>query len=199
MSSLPPDVSSALSAAIRGGDESAFRQLFDALYGPLLAFARSFTRDDAVAEDVVQEAFVRLWDRRERLDEEIPLRAWLFRTVRNLALNVRRDTTTRERLLGDPLIGDSAATPRPTTAADVALEGAELEARVATLVTELPARQREALLLSRVNGLSHADVATAMGCAPRTVNNHLVAALGTLRRRLAEVGALVASFVGWIV
>lgn len=199
MSSQFPDVSPALSAAIRGGDEGAFRQLFDGLYGPLLAFARSFTRDDAVAEDVVQEAFVRLWDRRERLDEEIPLRAWLFRTVRNLALNLRRDTATRERLLDDPLVTDTAAVPRPTTAADLTVEGRELQAKVAALLQELPARQREALMLSRVEGLSHADVAAAMGCAPRTVNNHLVAALGTLRRRLADAGTLVAALVGWLV
>lgn len=197
MSPLLPDIPSAQVLAIRAGNEQAFRQLFDALYGPLLGFARSLVRDEAVAEDVVQEAFVRLWDRRERLDEEIPLRAWLFRTVRNLALNIRRDTTTRERLLGDPLVADTAAAPRPPAAPDVATEGTDLHARVTLLVTELPPRQREALLLSRVEGLSHAEVAAAMGCAPRTVNNHLVAALGTLRRRLAEVGTLVASMAVW--
>lgn len=197
MSSLPPDVPPAQAAAIRAGDETAFRQLFDLLYGPLLGFARSIVRDEAVAEDVVQEAFVRLWDRRERLDEEIPLRAWLFRTVRNLALNFRRDTTTRERLLDDPAAADSAAVPRAMSAPDAATEGSDLQGRVSVLVAELPPRQREALLLSRVEGLSHAEVAAAMGCAPRTVNNHLVAALGTLRKRLAEVGTLVASFAVW--
>lgn len=197
MSSLPPDVPPAQAAAIRAGDETAFRQLFDLLYGPLIGFARSIVRDEAVAEDVVQEAFVRLWDRRERLDEEIPLRAWLFRTVRNLALNFRRDTTTRERLLDDPAAADSAAVPRAMSAPDAATEGSDLQGRVSVLVAELPPRQREALLLSRVEGLSHAEVAAAMGCAPRTVNNHLVAALGTLRKRLAEVGALVASFAVW--
>lgn len=197
MSSLPPDVSPALSAAFRRGDETAFRQLFDELYGPLLAFARALTREHAVAEDLVQEAFVRLWDWRARLDEQTPPRAWLFRTVRNLALNTRRDSTTRERLLGDPLIGDSAAVPRAEVAADVQVEAGELQQRLSTFVTELPPRQREALLLSRVEGLSHAEAATVMGCAPRTVNNHLVAALSTLRRRLVDVGALVASLVGW--
>lgn len=198
MSSIPPDVLPALATAIRAGDESAFRQLFDALYGPLLGFASSFVRDDAVAEDVVQEAFVRLWDRRSRLEEDIPLRAWLFRTVRNLALNNRRDTTTRERLLDDPTVGDSAAAPRPAMAPDACTEGAELHRHVALLVTELPPRQREALLLSRVEGLSHSEVAATMGCAPRTVNNHLVAALATLRKRLADFGALVASFTVWL-
>ncbi|MFN5203556.1 MAG: RNA polymerase sigma factor, partial [Gemmatimonas sp.] len=138
------------------------------------------------------------WDRRQRLDEEIPLRAWLFRTVRNLALNIRRDDTTRARLLDDPAAVDSAAAPRAAALPDVATEGAELQDRVAVLVTELPNRQREALLLSRVEGLSHAEVAAAMGCAPRTVNNHLVAALSTLRRRLAEVGTLVASLSVWL-
>jgi RNA polymerase sigma-70 factor (ECF subfamily) len=101
-------------------------------------------------------------------------------------------------LLDDPAAVDSAAAPRATALPDVATEAAELQDRVAVLVTELLNRQREALLLSRVEGLSHAEVAAAMGCAPRTVNNHLVAALSTLRRRLAEVGTLVASLSVWL-
>jgi RNA polymerase sigma-70 factor, ECF subfamily len=192
-----PDEYARLLAAVRTGDERAFRALFDALYAPLRRFAFSLVRDAAVADDLVQDAFVRLWDRRERLDDALPVRAYLFRIVRNLALNTRRDAATRRRLLDDPLAHDSAAVPRGFAAPDEAAAGDDLGGKLAGWLDELPPRQREALLLSRVEGLSHAEVAEAMGCAPRTVNNHLVAALGTLRRRLAEAGAMVASF-GWM-
>lgn len=198
MSPVSPDALAELSARVRAGDAVAFRQLFDALYGPLLRFARALVRDESVAEDLVQEAFVRLWDRAASIEGDTPLRAWLYRTVRNLALNTRRDAATRQRLLADPAAYDSAATPRPLAAPDAEAEGGELDGQLTQWVQELPPRQREALLLTRVEGLSHAEVAATMGCAPRTVNNHLVAALGTLRRRLLEVGAMVASFVGVI-
>jgi RNA polymerase sigma-70 factor (family 1) len=196
--SFSPDDLSDLSARVRRSDELAFRQLFDALYGPLHRTACSLVRDAAVAEDLVQEAFVRLWDWRSRLEAETPLRAWLFRTVRNLAFNLRRDAATRQQLLTDPAALASAASPRPAASPDANVCGDDLTARVSALVDELPPRQREALLLTRVEGLSHREVADVMGCAPRTVNNHLVAALSTLRYRLADTGAMVAAFIWWV-
>lgn len=197
-SPFSPDVDSVLADRVRQGDDNAFRQLFDQLYGPVRRYAGTLVRDEATIEDLVQEAFVRLWDRREGLKKDTPLRAWLFRTVRNLALNLRRDTATRQRLLADPAVFDSAATPRPAALPDADVSGHDLGSQLASLIDGLPPRQREALLLTRVEGLSHAEVAVTMGCAPRTVNNHLVAALGTLRRRLADAGTLVAALLWWV-
>jgi RNA polymerase sigma-70 factor (ECF subfamily) len=185
-------------AALRRGDESAFHALFDRLYGPLRGYARALAGDDATGDDLVQEAFVRLWDRRAALSDDTPLAGYLYRTVRNLAFNHRRDVATRRRLLDDPAATESAAAPGALPAPDAALQSADVSARLLAFVADLPPRQREAIELSRMQGLSHQDVAAAMGCAPRTVNNHLVAALSTLRRRLSEAGALVAALV-WLV
>lgn len=198
MSLTSPDDLAGLAVRVRSGDEAAFRQLFDALYGPLRRSAVALVRDAAVAEDLVQEAFVRLWDWRTRLEVETPLRAWLFRTVRNLALNLRRDATSRQQLLTDPMALASAAAPRPAPSPDAGVAGDDLAAQVSALVDELPPRQREALLLTRVEGLSHAEVSEVMGCAPRTVNNHLVAALTTLRRKLVDVGMMAAALLWWV-
>ena len=190
-----PDAIAELTARIRDGDERAFRALFDALHGPLLRFALATVRDAAVADDLVQEAFVRTWDRRATLDVAQPLRAYLYRTVRNLAFNHLRNDQTRERLLDDVTVVDSAAVPRARISPQDRLAGLELGAELARLIRILPPRQREALTLSRIQGLSHDEVAHVMGCAPRTVNNHLVAALAALRRQLTS--ALVAS-LAWM-
>jgi RNA polymerase sigma-70 factor (ECF subfamily) len=184
-----------LVAGTRAGDERAFRSLFDALYLPLRRYAFAQVRDAAAAEDLVQEAFVRLWDGRERLTDAESVRAFLFRVVRNLAFNARRDDRTRRRLLEDPAAMDSAAVPRAFAAPDAEAVDGDMTTRLGLWLDELPPRQREALVLSRMEGLSHAEVGAAMGCAPRTVNNHLVAALATLRRRFASAGALVASLI----
>lgn len=186
-----------LTPRVCAGDERAFRALFDALYHPLLRFAGSLVRDPAAAEDLVQDAFVRLWDRRENLDPAQSLRPYLFRAVRNLAFNHRRDDRTHQRLLGDAVIDDLSAVPRRAPLPDQVASGRELERELDRLLHALPPRQREALVLSRMEGLSHAEVAEAMGCAPRTVNNHLVAALATLKRHLHHAGALVAS-LAWM-
>lgn len=193
----PSDDLGSLLPRVRAGDEGAFRALFDACHAPLRRYALSLVRDAATADDLVQDAFVRLWDRRSRLDDGLPLRAYLFRIVRNLSLNARRDDATRQRLLEDPAAHDSAAVPRGVAAPDDVVLGDDLADRLQGWLAQLPPRQREALLLSRVEGLTHAEVADAMGCAVRTVNNHLVAALATLRRRFAELGTLAATFA-WI-
>lgn len=194
---LSPDDLTALTLKVRAGDEAAFRRLFDALYDPLVRYAFSAVRDASLAEDLVQEAFVRLWDLRESLDVSLPVRAYLYRAVRNLCLNSRRNDGTRRRLIEETVVTETAAVPRAAVRPDDALDGAELQARLEALIDALPPRQREAIRLSRMEGLTHEEVAAAMGCAARTVNNHLVAALATLRQRLALSGLLVAS-LAWI-
>jgi len=194
----PPDSRPADAAVAVAGDEADFRVLFDTLYGALRRYACSLVDDMAAAEDLVQEAFVRLWDRRASLGSEIPREAYLYRTVRNLALNARRDQKTRQRLLADPAVHDGAGSPSALPGPDAHLDGDELAIRLSAYLADLPPRQREAIHLSRFDGLSHGDVAIAMGCSPRTVNNHLVAALSTLRRRLSEAGSVVAALAWWL-
>ena len=191
----PSDPLGDLAGRIRDGEERAFRELFDALYDPLLRFAHTLVRDASTAEDLVQEAFVRTWDRRDTFVPGQPIRAYLYRTVRNLSLNHLRDHQTRQRLLDDVTLDGSGAVPQTMLAPDDHLAERELSAELARLIDTLPPRQREALTLSRMQGLSHDEVAAVMGCAPRTVNNHLVAALSFLRRQLS--GALVAS-LAWM-
>ncbi len=163
-------------------DPAALAELFDATHDALVRYAAALLRDDAAARDAVQEAFVRVWERRATLDPARPLRALLYRTVRHLAFNATRDARTRARLLeGAP---DAAAPWRPPAPDDWAV-ARDLGRRLRRWMGALPARQQEALALSRFDGLSHDEIAAVMGCAPRTVNNHLVRALATLRDRLA--------------
>jgi len=198
LQSTPPQPPSTDWTSIQAGDEVAFRALFDALYGPLRRFARTFVDDVATAEDLVQEAFVRLWDRRASVAPGTPHQAYLYRSVRNLALNLRRDQKTRQRLLEESSVNECAVAPAALPGPDDHLDGEELAKVLATCLADLPPRQREALHLSRFEGLSHGDVAITMGCSPRTVNNHLVAALATLRRRLSESGGLTAALAWWL-
>ncbi|MCU0633593.1 MAG: sigma-70 family RNA polymerase sigma factor [Gemmatimonadaceae bacterium] len=184
------------SERLRRDDHDALRAVFDHAYAPLVRFAEGLVRDPGIAADFAQEAFVRLWEHRASIDPGQSLRAWLFRTVRNLALNHHRDGRTRERLLDDAGIEATAAVPRPFVAPDAALEAEELLERVRAGIASLPPRQREALELSRFQGLSHAEIADVMSCAPRTVNNHLVRALEALRQHLAPVGSFVTTLLG---
>lgn len=174
-------------------DATALRALFEDTYEPLWRSVVRLVGDESIARDLAQDAFVRVWDRRATLDPSLSLRALLYRTVRNLALNQLRDDQTRRQLLADPSAAAIGARPRDPARADEQVEAAELAERLRAFIAELPPRQREALLLSRFDGLSHQEIADVMGCAPRTVNNHLVRALEHLRARLSTLGTVVSA------
>ena len=163
---------------VRQGDARAFEALFRSLYPPLVRFAAGLAGEADEADDLVQEAFVRLWERRTTLDPERSVRALLYRTVRNLAYNRTRDRSRRRHLL------ESHEPPEASPRADVVLEARHTAEHLRRAVAALPERQREAFLLTRVEGLSHTDVADVMGIAAATVNVHLVRALKTLRSSL---------------
>ena len=120
---------------------------------------------------------------RERLDPERSLKALLYRMVRNRAYNDRRHHRVRaskHRLLREK----RASTYDGADLPDVVMNGHALQEKLWTWIDELPERQREALVLSRFENLSHGEVAATMEISPHTVNNHIVRALKTLRDRI---------------
>lgn len=165
---------------IRTSDSSAFEAFFRAVHPPLVQYAQRYLHDSAAALDVTQDAFIRIWEGRERIDPAQSLKAFAFRTVRNLCLNRIRDGKTRTELL------EEEYEPPPTDARrpDEVLNEELLASRLEEWIEDLPDRQREALRLSRFHGLSHQEAADAMGVSARTVNNHLVKALRTIRDRV---------------
>jgi RNA polymerase sigma-70 factor (family 1) len=175
-----PDPFSAWCRRLKASEAGAFEELFRATHGPLLRYACGFTNDEAVAADLVQEVYVKVWERRALLDPERSLQALLYRMTRNLALNYRRDRAlhaAKHQLMDTD---HAARPPSPESVVDSTL----LKHRLQAWIDELPERQREALMLSRFDGLSHEEIASVMEVSPRTVNNHLVKALKHLRERI---------------
>lgn len=183
--SPPVDLVRVWCRRLREGDRGALEAVFRALYEPLVGYAGRYVPpgDRDAAADVVQDAFLRVWEGRERLDPDRSLKAFLYQTVRNLALNRSRDARTRATLLAEHYAPPVAPVEDP----DEALDASRLRERLEEWIEALPARQREALRLSRFDGLDHGEIAEVMGCSPRTVNNHLVRALKTIRARAAEL------------
>jgi len=125
--------------------------------------------------------FLDLWLRRTTLDPEQPLRPYLYRMARNRALRHLRDERRRACKRAEQL---PKTPPIEPLSPDDHVASRQLETLLARWLDELPERQREVLVLSRWHGLSHREIARVMGISPRTVNNHMLRALETLRRRL---------------
>jgi RNA polymerase sigma-70 factor (ECF subfamily) len=168
---------------LRESDREAFAQVFEAMHDSLFRYVRSITKDEAAARDVTQDVFVKLWEARSSLDPNQSLEAYLYRIARNRAYNHQRNKRTRSDK-EDDVREDSTAQPAQPVTPDEAVDAEMLDDRLEEWIDELPDRQREALSLSRFEGLSHDEVAEVMGISPRTVNNHIVRALKTLREHV---------------
>jgi RNA polymerase sigma-70 factor, ECF subfamily len=170
---------------IATGDEPAFRVLARR-YAPLaLRLARRVMGSSADAEEIVQEALLRLWVNAPRWRPVASFRTWFYRVVINLCLNRKR----RAPFLPLEDVSDPAD---PTPDAAAGMERREIDRALATAIAELPERQRAAIALTYHEGLSNAETAAALGTSVSAVETLLVRAKRTLRQRLSpmlEVGS----------
>lgn len=163
-----------LALEISRSKRTAFDRLFRCFYTPLVQFAFRFTRDKDAAYDIVQEAFVSLWNNRETLDPDQSLQAFIYKIVRNRALNYLRDYSAKTVQLNDSVHNLKTEAER--------FDSIEhLKVKFREWINELPDRQREAFELSRYDGLDHEEIADVMSVSVKTVNNHIVMALQKLR------------------
>ena len=168
---------------LKASDRAAFEQVFQALHDGIYRYVRSLTKDGDTARDIVQDVFVKLWEAREQLDPTKSLEAYVYRMARNRVYNHTRNRRTRANKRSE-LQSTSAVREQGPQPPDAKLNADVLEDNMQTWIEELPERQREAFALSRFEGLSHDEIASVMEISPRTVNNHIVSALKTLRARI---------------
>ncbi len=168
-----------LAERITDADRSAFNELFRALYPQLVYFANRYTQSMAESRDIVQDVFVTLWKRREQVDPDLSLKSYLYKMTRNRALNHLRDYSSMTVPLEN--LHESKLRSTDASSSDDQLE--KLNEQITHWINELPDRQRVAFELSRFEGLDHQEIAGVMGVSPKTVNNHIVAALKNLRNR----------------
>ena len=165
----------ALLESVRQGDMQALQRLIEDHWRPLHAFACRMVGCPDSAEDVVQQAFVRLWERRDRWRPGSDPRLILYTVVRNLALNQIESDRARIRRRHQPLLHR----PVVSTPAQI-LDENELARQLESSIEGLSPRRREALLLARFHHMTHAEIAEVMGLTQRTVTNHITAALAEL-------------------
>jgi RNA polymerase sigma factor (sigma-70 family) len=170
-------------ARIRAGDETAFQELLAAYFSPIVAYIARLRGDRDSAKDVAEEAFVRLWQRRHEWRDEGSVRAFLYRTARNLAIDEARKERVRSRWLR--LAALEGQTVRPTQDRD--LERKELEIAVDEAILALPPRRREAFTLFYFHSFSYRQIAEIMELRPQAVANYISAAYADLRVRLAPL------------
>jgi RNA polymerase sigma-70 factor (ECF subfamily) len=167
----------------------AFQQLFDLHFAELYRFVYRYVQSVEAAKDFVHEAFLRLWQQRDKVDLAGPTaRSYLYTIARYQSLDHlrrRRVELRWQRQYSDPLMVDHGAVLPADPHAEVTDK--EIGAAIERAVDSLPRRQREVLLLRWQRQASYDDIAKALGISPKTVAVHLGRAIQHLREQLTQV------------
>jgi RNA polymerase sigma-70 factor (ECF subfamily) len=167
---------------VQGGDFEAFRGLFDHFQPIVFRRILFQTRDADMAHDIVQETFVRIWERRAALRPELSFLALALRIGGNLVLDAARHRQMRDRLK------DRIPPPALSEGDDPgeAMKLSALQEKLRWVLNEdLGERCRTIFLLSRFERLTHREIAEVLGIREKTVENQITHALKVLRQKLA--------------
>jgi RNA polymerase sigma-70 factor (ECF subfamily) len=169
---------------VRDGDAAAFDTLVRAHWPALVRYAARLLGSVDSAQDIVQDAFVRIWRHRSRwVATEGTVRAYFYRVTRNLAMDAVRKRKLRRDRAAD---ARRAVTAPPPTPAQV-LERKELIVALDRAIEALPERRREVFGLVFLQELSYREAAEILGISPKTVANQMWAAYAEVRRSLAAI------------
>lgn len=156
----------------QGGDALAFAVLYERHLGPALRLATQMCSRYALAEEVVQEAFLSVWRNRARYDARRgSVRAWLLWTVRNRALDVLRQSTPCEPLPSTDLLADGGLWAQEST--DGLASRREDTRRVLSALEELPPDQSAVIALAYYGGYSHSEIASMLDTPVGTVKGRM--------------------------
>lgn len=174
---------------VSGRDETALEALYDRYSGSAYALALRVVSDEGAAEEVVQDAFVSVWNRAETYDPSSGrLYSWLLAIVRNRAIDeLRKPSTSRRKASQRTDLKDASEGIVSDTAEGVGAEAAwisELRETVRHAVRKLPEEQREVIELAYLRGLSQREISERTKTPLGTVKTRTRLALGKLRRSL---------------
>jgi len=164
----------------KGGDPAAFEVLYDRYEGQLFGLCLKLLGGRAEAEDALQEAFAKVVDRRESFEPKGRFRSWIFTIVRFTCMDRLRISKTEQQFLDRMDGSDRVEAHESATLA---------RTDVNRLLMDLPVDQREVLVLHRLHGFSHSEIAAMVGATEAGVRQKSYRALKTLRTRVGATEA----------
>lgn len=168
-----------LAAEIKNGSHTAFRSFFEAHHRSLYRFLRSKQIDKQTAEDLIQKAFIYIWEHRSSIDPAKSLRAYLFRIAYTRMLNYIRDNSKFDRSQAVPR---QQADENPEHAARLQ----ELHRAIDDAIAEMPEKRGRVFELCFIEQFTYREAAGALDVSVKTVENHMGLALKDMRKALSD-------------
>jgi RNA polymerase sigma-70 factor (family 1) len=162
------------------GCKIAFESVYEMYAKRVYNLAFLFLKDSGWSEDVLQEVFIKLWHNREKLDVNGNLWLYIYVLVKRESLNKLRSLKRSEDCF-DKLWNNIS---HLADCSHEKLVAKELSDTINKLLIELPAKQRNVFILSRIEGLSHKEISEQLNISQNTVKNHMVNALRTIKKHV---------------
>ena len=163
--------------SIRSGSEKAFRQLFDEYWEDLFNYACKITKDPSLAQDIVQNLFIHLWEKHTELPPVTVIFPYLLSALKNRLLNALRDENLYQRHV-DLFTATNNGNDHSATEQ---LQLKETEKLLLHSINQLPEKMKDVFYLNRIENLSVAEIALRQGTSPQTIRNQLNVALQRIR------------------
>lgn len=170
-------------SALQRGDEQVFEHTYTTYFKPLLCYAYTMVKEEASAEEVVQNVFLKLWEKKASIDIHTSLNAYLYKAVYFESLNYLKHENVKATFQTHT-VHDMKHTTAPS--ASESLHHRNLEERLRKALSELPEQCRTVFQLSRFEELKYREIAERLGIAEKTVEHHMGKALKLLRLKLAD-------------
>lgn len=174
---------SELTEALDIGNTETFDNLFRSYYAPLCHFAANFLQSDDEAKDIVEDLFLKLWQKQQFFDNAQHAQAYLYRCTRNACLNfLKQGQRSTKRY--NVLIADTTDTMEEDCL--VAMIRSEVWGEIYRAIEKLPSQCNKVITMSFIDGNSNEEIADALNLSVQTVKNHKVRGLHILRDTLSD-------------
>jgi RNA polymerase sigma-70 factor (ECF subfamily) len=175
---------------LKSGDQTAFELLFHFYYPGLVSYSSQFTDDHSEAEEIVQDFFVRFWQKRHQFVPGDSLKNYFFSSVKNRSLNFLKHKRIEEKYLKEMIeLSNHHLAYEP----DLYITS-ELQEKIKTGIDHLPEKCREVFIMSRIRGMKNEEIAEELYISKRTVETQISKALKVLRVELKDYVGLLMLF-----
>lgn len=171
-----------LFAEMKAGNKDSFNYFFDYYYSGLCVYAKTFTDDLNISEEVVQDVLVRFWEKRHNIEIESSVRFYLFKTVYNQCMNLLKHKKVERNYIQNQKYRECNLYEEQWSL----YNETELRQALDNAISKLPERCREVFILSRFENLKNKEIAEKLGITEKTVENQINKALRVLRTELKD-------------
>ncbi|MEL7587830.1 MAG: RNA polymerase sigma-70 factor [Prolixibacteraceae bacterium] len=173
---------------LKSGDILAFNRIFELYSSKLFHFAKVYLGSDADSEELVQEVFSILWERRNQLKDGFSFQSYLFTIAFNIIKKHFRQKKLFKNFAREELLKGEETEPSEQ------IDYASLKQYILRLCEAFPPQRREVFMRSRFEGLSNQEIADQLGLSKKTIENHLNLALREIRTKIEKSGFAVFLF-----